>query len=450
MQRTLEAGKVVMGPHEAPHGAYWENAVGHQNIQQLMQLRWIAVVGQVATILVAHYLFHLKLPLGHMLAALALLAAFNLVSLLRWRNSREVSNAEIFVSLLVDIGILTAQLHMSGGITNPFVFLYLLQVTLGAVLLEAWWTWTVVGVTGFCVVGLALVSQPLALPFDYERGLSSLYINGLLLCFALNAALLVTFIMRINRNLRARDARLADLRQQAAEEEHIVRMGLLASGAAHELSTPLGTLAVILGDWKRLPHFSSDQELLDEVVEMEAQIQRCKLIVSGILMSAGEARGELLAETTVRTFMDELAAEWRATRFVRTFSYANRFGDDLPMVSDSAVKQMISNLLDNAAEASPEWVGLEVERGHEDTLTITVRDKGPGFAPGMLATLGQPYHSTKGRPGSGLGLFLVVNVARKLGGTVAASNNPEGGAVVSLALPLDSLTLEEEPIDTET
>ena len=107
-------------------------------------------------------------------------------------------------------------------------------------------------------------------------------------------------------------------------------------------------------------------------------------------------------------------------------------------------------LLDNAAEASPEWVGLEVERGHEDTLTITVRDKDPGFAPGMLATLGQPYHSTKGRPGSGLGLFLVVNVARKLGGTVAASNNPEGGAVVSLALPLDSLTLEEEPIDTET
>ena len=136
----------------------------------------------------------------------------------------------------------------------------------------------------------------------------------MLICFALNAALLVTFITRISRNLRERDAHLAGLRQRAAEEEHIVRMGLLASGAAHELGTPLATLAVILGDWCRMPFFTSDQELYQEVTEMQVQIQRCKVIVSGILLSAGEARSESSVRTTVCTFMNELAAEWRYMR----------------------------------------------------------------------------------------------------------------------------------------
>src|SRR4029077_14698827 len=100
------------------------------------------------------------------------------------------------------------------------------------------------------------------------------YIQGLLLCFALNAALLVIFITRINRNLRARDARLADLRERASEEEHIVRMGLLASGAAHELGTPLSTLSVILGDWRRMPAIAADPQMLEEIEEMQAQVQR--------------------------------------------------------------------------------------------------------------------------------------------------------------------------------
>jgi two-component system sensor histidine kinase RegB len=270
----------------------------------------------------------------------------------------------------------------------------------------------------------------------------------MLVCFALNAALLVIFITRISRNLRARDARLADLRQRASEEEHIVRMGLLASGAAHELGTPLATLAVILGDWRRLPHFSSDPELLTEVAEMELQIQRCKSIVSGILLSAGEARGESSEETTVSTFLDDLIEEWRTTRPVEDFEYDNRFGRDLPMVSDSALKQMICNVLDNALEASPHW--LRLEAAHDaDALTITVTDAGPGFLPAILKEFGKPYQSSKGRPGGGLGLFLVVNVARTVGGRVAAANRPEGGAIVKITLPLAAIVLEEEEAEED-
>jgi two-component system sensor histidine kinase RegB len=432
--------KRVWGPE---NGVAFDDSTGLENTRQLIQLRWIAVVGQIVTIAVVNFGFDIHLPLRAMSLVLLCLATFNIASMLRWRRHHEVTNGELFLALLVDVGTLTAQLYLSGGATNPFCFLYLLQVTLGAVLLRARSVWTMVVITSACFTGLALFYRPLALPADYYGMLFGPYIDGTLICFALNAALLVIFITRINRNLRARDARLADLRERAAEEEHIVRMGLLASGAAHELGTPLSTVSVILGDWRHMPAFAANPELLQEIDEMQAQVKRCKSIVSGILLSAGEARGESPVETTIGTFLDEMVAQWRATRSVERFMYENRFGEDLRIVSDSALKQMIYNVLDNALEASPRWVGLEATR-EGDSLQLTIMDSGPGFAPEMLSQLGKPYTSTKGRPGAGLGLFLVSNVARTLHGSVSAHNRPEGGAIVTLTLPLESMTLDEE------
>ena len=239
------------------------------------------------------------------------------------------------------------------------------------------------------------------------------------------------------------DAQLADLRQRAAEEEHIVRMGLLVSGAAHELGTPLATLSVILGDWRRMPEFKSNAELLEEIGEMQTQLLHCKSIVSGILMSAGEVRGESSAKTTILTFLNQLVDEWRGTRQIIEFDYRNHIAQDLPVVFDTALKQMICNVLDNALEASPAWVGLEVKR-IEAALVLTVTDNGPGFAADMLAQFGKPYQSSKGRRGGGLGLFLSLNVARTLGGSVTAQNRPQGGAAVQIRLPLSAILLEKE------
>jgi two-component system sensor histidine kinase RegB len=420
-----------------------EYAAGHTNMLQLIELRWIAVVGQVTTIAGAILVFHVALPLVQMLQVLACLIAFNVASHLRWHEKRPVTNRELFAALLVDVAMFTLQLYLSGGTTNPFAFLYLLQVIISAVLLEAWSTWTIVAITLACLAWLAVFAKPLALPFDHARGIGSLYVQGMLICFALNAALLVIFVSRISNTLRSKAAQLADLRQRAAEEDHIVRMGLLASGAAHELGTPLATLSVILGDWKRMPEFKKNPELLEEIAEMQTQLKRCKSIVSGVLLAAGETRGESAARTTIRTFLDQLVDEWKASRPVHGFTYNNRIGEDVPVVFDSALRQMVDNVLDNALEASPDWVGLDasVENG---LLSLSVTDAGPGFAPAMLAQFGKPYQSSKGRPGGGLGLFLVVNVARTLGGSVAASNRPEGGALVKLTLPLSAISLEEE------
>ncbi|MDY7578888.1 ATP-binding protein [Herbaspirillum sp. RTI4] len=435
----------VRGPKINDKGAVaadFEFAAGHKNMMHLIQLRWMAVVGQITTISVVTLVFGIELPMPPMLAFLACLIAFNIASHLRWHETQIVSNRELFFALLVDVGSLTAQLYLSGGTANPFVFLYLLQVILSAVLLEAWSTWIIVVITSICLTGLALFARPLILPADHNHELSGLFILGMVICFVLNAGLLVIFITRIGRNLRARDTQLVELNQRAAEEDHIVRMGLLASGAAHELGTPLATLSVILGDWKRMPEFRAHPELLEELGVMEFQLQRCKSIVSGILLSAGEARGESSVRTTLNTFLNDLASDWRSSRAIGTFIYANHIGQDAPVVFDSALKQMICNVLDNALEASPQWLALTVTM-ESGAIHLKITDTGPGFTPEILAHFGKPYVSSKGRAGSGLGLFFVVNVARKLGGTVSVRNQDKGGASVELILPLAAISLED-------
>jgi len=266
----------------------------------------------------------------------------------------------------------------------------------------------------------------------------SLYLQGSFVCFGLIAVLLVAFVTRIARNLRERDAALAAIRQRAAEEDHIVRMGLLASGAAHELGTPLATLSVLVNDFRAMPELKAVTDLSADLDDMQAAVQRCKTIVSGILMSAGEARGEAPERTTMRAFLGDIVDEWRVARGLTTLDYVDRFGADIAIVSDPALRQVIGNVIDNAVDVSPEWIGIRAAR-QGDALELSVTDRGPGFAQEILDGLGRPYRSTKGKPGGGLGLFLLVNVLRKLGGEVRAGNREQGGAEVTIYLPLDAI-----------
>lgn len=422
---------------------------GQRNALLLIQLRWLAVFGQAFTIVFCSLQFDLPLPLPAMFAVIGGLVLLNLFGMLRPRQNGEVGNTDLFLSLLLDFVALTALLYLSGGAQNPFVFLYLLQVILAAILLESWSTWILVGLGCLAVTLLTRYHLPLALPDTAPDTLLALHVIGTLVCFVLVAVLLALFIQRINANLRQRDERLADLRQQAAEEDHIVRMGLLASGAAHELGTPLATLSVILGDWRHLPEFRDHPERRQELEEMDSELRRIKGIVSGILLSAGEARGEATELTTAARFLDTLVDEWRSHAPGVRLDYEIEEPLDTtgfrrtPIVAGPALRQVIFNVLDNAREVSPAWVGVSV-RCDAGELRLSVRDRGPGFAPEMLERLGKPYQSSKGRPGSGLGLFLVVNVLRKLGGRVRAENLEGGGALVTLTLPLSALAIDSD------
>jgi len=420
-----------------------------QNAMLLVQLRWLAVFGQAFTIVLGTLLFDLLLPMAPMFGVIGLLVLLNLVSMLRPRLGGEVRNAELMAGLLFDISALTALLYLSGGASNPFVFLYALQVTLAAVLLETWSTWVLAALACACFGLLMRYNVPLVVRGGDDSGghLFHLHVLGMFVCFLLDVVLLVLFTGQISANLRRRDQRLADLRQQAAEHDHIVRIGLLASGAAHELGTPLATLSVILGDWKRMAVFRDDPDLRQELDDMDAALQRCKGIVGGILMTAGEARGEAPALTTVAESLATLVDRWgEVSPGVPLEVSVETPLDEVafrrtPIVSDTSLRQMLFNVLDNAREVSPGWVSLSL-RCHGGEIVVTVRDRGPGFSPEMLDNFGKPYQSSKDRPGSGLGLFLVVNVMRKLGGDARAANSDSGGAVVTLRLPLAALTVE--------
>ena len=418
------------------------DSTGRKNLALIIQLRWLAVAGQLVTIPVVAFGFGVALPLVAMAIVLLALVALNLASLLWLRRHAEVGERGLLLALELDVLALTAQLYLSGGATNPFVFLYILQVTLAAVLLRTRSSWTVAALASMAFALLVFVNQPLKLPSSSHYDLFSLHVAGMLVCFGLDAALLVVFVSRINRNLRDRDRRLAALRQRAAEEDHIVRMGLLASGAAHELGTPLSSLAVILGDWRRMPALAGNADLVQEIEEMQAAVDRCKSIVSDILISAGEARGDAPAVTTVNAFLADLVADWRLRQPAAGLRYENIFGEDVEIVADTALKQIVFNVLDNAFEVSPGWISLVAER-REDRLVFRIADAGPGFASDVLEQVGKPYNSSKGRPGGGLGLFLVVNVVRKLGGTVTAENRSTRGALVTIELPLAALRIGE-------
>lgn len=416
------------------------DGAGHQNMLQLVQLRWLAVAGQLATILLTQAVFQIRLPMVAMLAVLSGLVLLNSASLALLRTKRSITNGALFGALLLDVAALSAQLYLSGGATNPFVSLFLLQVVLGAVLLDRWSSWLLVVATSIAFAILTVFYRPIILPPTIDQSLFALHVQGMWVCFALIAVLLVLFVSRINANLRSQDVRLAKIQRQAAEEEHIVRIGMLASGAAHELGTPLSSLAVILGDWRHLGTVAHDPDLRRDVEDMQAEVQRCKAIVTSILIASGDPRGEAAGATTVRTLFDRIVADWAQARAFEPVNFKDSFGADVAIASDAVLQQAAFNLLDNAAEVSPGGIDITLSRA-DDMLVLTVRDQGSGFAPAQLANLGKPYNSSKSELGRGLGLYLVGNVARKLGGTFIARNLAEGGAEVTIRLPLAAIEL---------
>jgi two-component system, sensor histidine kinase RegB len=404
-----------------------------ENMRQLVQLRWIAVAGQTVAILFVHFGLGVRLPLLQMLGIAATLGIANLLTTYTLPR-HDVRGAEVMVALLLDMSVLTLLLYFSGGATNPFISLFLLQVVLGAILLPPASAAALLAASALAYALLTLRFVPLALPAGLDA--DKLFAVGRWIGFVMVAGLLVMFSTRISSNLRGRDAFLADLRQHAAEEEGIVRMGLFASGAAHELGTPLGTLSVILADWRRVPAIANDPDLSTERAEMEGEVQRCKAIVSDILQSAGQPRGEAMERAAPEPFLRAVADAWAPTHPQVPLDYRATGLDGVVLAVEPALRQAIWNLLDNAAAASRAGIALTatIEGG---SVAIAVQDWGDGFPPDMLGQVGERVRSTKGA-GHGVGLFLAASVARRLGGRLEARNRAGGGAEVRLLLPLAS------------
>lgn len=404
-----------------------------RNLAQLNRMRWIAVAGQLLAIWgTVAILGVTSLPWRLMLPVVGFLIFLNLFSGWRLRRGFPITDLTVTIELLMDVACLTLLLFLSGGASNPFVSLFILQVILGIVLLPQTHAAAVLLATIAAHFWLTGNGVPLPLPHRWHGAGPSfldLHLQGMFLSFLLAASLLTWFVTRITANLRERDAQIQALRQQMLEEDHLVRLGLLSSGAAHELGTPLTTLAVTLDDWAAYGP-PEGPALTDKIAVMQRELSRCRQIVSEMLLSSGQERLEEAQAMRARAFLEAALGGLDLPARIRFDARC-----DPLIMADPMLEQAVRQLVDNAVEAGSRAIRITLSPAGPAHLSLIIADDGPGFPPEILADPGQPYQSDKEGPGRGLGLFLAGNVMRRLNGEMHLANLDQG-AQVTLLLPV--------------
>lgn len=407
------------------------------NMRRLFWLRNIAITVQIMVIAWVHFRLEIQLPLQPMAIVITSLALFNVFAALRLRHRWPVTDAEFFAHLLVDVSALTVLLFYSGGATNPFISLYLLPLIIAATVLPRSYTWLMAAVTAACYSALMFYAVPLAPHNDMHEDFN-LHLFGMWLNFLLSAALITFFIVSMAATLRERERMLADLREESLRNERIVALGVLATGAVHELSTPLTTMAVITEDLEQtcahLPEVAEDVRCLRD------QIALCKTTLTHLLASTGHARAQQTTSLSLKAFLNGMLEQWQLMRPAVPITSQWAGVQPVPrIIAEQTLSQTLLNLLNNAADASPS--GVEIEGSWDDKeLTIEIRDSGPGITPEVARLAMQPFFTTKA-PGQnfGLGLFLANATVERLGGKVRLFNRAEGGACTRVTLPLAAL-----------
>lgn len=403
------------------------------NLLQLIYLRLIAIFGQVITIIIAYYFLKISLALSVMFAVLSLLVIVNCVSFYRYKLQKNISDKSLFIELLFDVFALTAQLYFSGGVSNPFISLFLLQVIIASVLLKTIYAWLVAIITILCYLWLSFNYEELHAFHHHNSGdFFNMHLHGMLISYVLASILLLIFVTKIIKNLKEGDQKINLLKQQSIEKEQVVRMGLLATGAAHELGTPLSTISVILNDWKAT---ITEKDMIEDIIIIESQLSRCKKILSEILSSSGKNRVENAKIAPIKQIFDDLIKEWKESRKPQNLIYNFNGLPSKQIILDNILSQAFFNIFDNALEESFEFVLIEVQ-ATQNEIVIIVEDKGKGFDLDILKSIGKVNLTTKNS--SGLGLFLALNALDRVGGSLKVENLTIG-AKVSVKIPLKNL-----------
>lgn len=408
-------------------------------LRRLFVLRLYAVAGQVAAIGSVHWGLEIPLPLAPMAAVVGLLALLNLVTWIRLQQPWPVTALEFFVQLLADVTALTVLLFYSGGSTNPFVSLYLLPIIIAAITLPPVYAWAMTALSVAAYSFLMLVYIPLDMP--HGAGAFALHLAGMWLNFIVSAVLIAFFIGRMAASIRIRDQELARAREDDLRNEQIVALGSLAAGAAHELSTPLATMAVVSGELAR--EHASDTELAASLQILHNQVAACKSILTRLTAAGASGRAEGGHPVALDAWLDELVGQWQLMR--PTVSVQTRWDGVRPapqVIGEATLSQALLNLFNNAADAALGEVELEARRDKHE-LVLDILDRGPGFSHEATARAGEVFFTTKrGQGGFGLGLFLANATIERLGGRVTMRHRKGGGARVEVRLPLQALAVE--------
>jgi two-component system sensor histidine kinase RegB len=405
-----------------------------KNLQRLFLLRNIVIAAQCLTFALAHWVLEMQLPWTQMVAVTALLTLLNLVTWLRLYRSWPVSSIEFFAQLLVDVFALSTLLYFSGGSTNPFISLYLLPLTIAAAALPWAYTWVMAAITISCYTLLLFYYVPL--PHDHEEHNTefNLHVSGMWLAFVLSTVLIAWFVVKMGISIRERDKDLALAREQALRNEQIIALGTLAAGAAHELGTPLATMAVVTGELQK--DYTENNEFQNNIRILRDQITHCKHMLTQLLADAGQARAEDGSGQAVDYFLRQVLDKWELMRPSVKFTYRSKGVQPAPQILNTQLlSQSILNLLNNAADASLKHIEIEANWDQQE-LHLEILDYGAGLTGEAAQRAGQAFFTSKAPgKGFGIGLFLANANIERFGGSVRLTNR-EGGACTQVTLPL--------------
>ena len=371
-----------------------------KNLRQLLILRAIAIFAQIITIIIVDVFLKISLPKNLMFLVIFFLGLFSLKSLHSLKKNK-VSDKNLFIELLFDVSAFALQIYLSGGISNPFISLFLLQVIIGAILLKPLFSWLIAIIT--CAFYILLNKFFYKINFDSiidstiqnhhhnHHDNFNLHLQGMLISYIILAILLIIFIGKIIKNIRDGEQKIHDLEQQFLKEKQLVEMGLLATSSAHNLSTPLSTISVIVNDWKKILH---DKNLQDDIKIIDSQLTKCKNILSEILNYSGKSRFESFESKSLENCCQNLVKNWQKNYEIKELEYKFLCTIEQPFFFDNILTQAVYNVFNNALEAYKNNIKITF-LNDKNNLIIKVIDDGYGFDEKVLKNLGKPNLSTK-------------------------------------------------------
>src|SRR5262245_47640588 len=422
-----------------------EGGESRLRLQTAVRLRWFGVVGQLATISYVRFVLGFHFDIGICLALIALSAWLNVFLRMRYPARTRLSSTFATALLAYDIFQLAALLYLTGGIENPFVFLIVAPVTVSAATLPPRNT-IVLGVLGAAATTfLVFFHRPLPwhppggfdLPLLYDLGALASVLAGMLF--------LALYAWRLAKEARQMADALTATEMVLAREQQLHALDGLAAAAAHELGTPLSTIAVVAKELAR--GAPPDGNFADDLALLQSQAERCREILRKLTRGTQQP-DPLLAQVTVRELIEEAAAPYRgySTRVViraapeaggSATAKAEPVGERRP-----GVIYGVGNLVENAVDFARETVEITATWSDREVV-ITIADDGPGISPLVLDALGEPYITTRpahhadradrgadrgkvGEPhGMGLGFFIAKTLLERSGATVTLDNRPQ-------------------------
>lgn len=410
-----------------------------ENLKRLLSLRALNVSGQFLAILAAMYYLELALPIVPIAWVLVGLISWSVFTLFLLRKPAKITENGFFLQLIVDVIALTAVLYFTGGATNPFAWFLLVPHSITSTLLARRYVWVMAFITSLSYTLVVFFYRPLVhLDHPMEMGMGGHFaehVMGMWIGFVLSTFLLAYFVAGMAESLRKRNALLSEMKERMFRDERLVALGTLATGAAHELGTPLGTMAVVVHELEIDMMEAGNQSGSVKLSIIQEQIERCKSVLSSITETATEEKHDAGQLLSVEQYIANVLTQWKISNlninFVQSVS-----GEGVPpkLISDIALTRALLNILDNAAQVSPDYVKLLLD-WDEANIRLFIEDEGTGMDESTLAELGGAITSSK-EAGLGLGIYITKATIERLDGTVTWENRRSKGVLVAICLPV--------------